>query len=88
MDLTVRECAFNHHYKLYRDGSFFDLRQDPFEASPVDPASLGADQISAQEELQSALARYADVRPAALDEAFAKTPRELKPSKAKKNAPR
>jgi arylsulfatase A len=88
MDLTVQECVFNHHYKLYRDGSFFDLRQDPFETGPINPSSLIADQISARQELQSALARYANVRPTALDEAFAKTRRDLKPPKAKKNAPR
>ncbi len=70
LDLTVRECAFDHDFKLYRDGRFFDLRTDPFEEQAPLAAPLTAEQTEAQTKLQAALDRFTDARPAALDRQF------------------
>ncbi|MHB8898577.1 MAG: sulfatase-like hydrolase/transferase, partial [Thermoguttaceae bacterium] len=37
-DMTVRECAFDQSWKLYRDGRFFDLGVDPDETRPLETA--------------------------------------------------
>ena len=67
-DLTVKECAFDQHHKLYRDGRFFDLRQDPFEVSPpIEPGELHAAAVA---KLQAVLDRYAAARPTELDAQF------------------
>jgi arylsulfatase A len=70
LNLVVRECAFDHHYKLYRDGRFFDLKADPFEERPLDANSLSETAAAAAAKLQVALDQFADVRPAELDRAF------------------
>lgn len=67
---TVREFAFDQHYKLYRTGEFFDLRADPFEERPLSREGLSAAAAEAATKLQAVLDRYAGVRPAELDEAF------------------
>lgn len=87
-NLTVRECVFNHDFKLYRDGAFFDLKLDPYEKNPVDTSSLGAIQTKACQELQAVLDQYQNARPAALDEAFAQSMPGLKEPKGKKGAKR
>lgn len=66
-DLSVKEFAFDHTHKLYRDGRLFDLVADPFEEA--DPLPPGAAPV-ARAKLQSFLDRYADARPEALDRAF------------------
>ncbi len=66
-DLTVKEYAFDHKHKLYRDGRLFDLATDPFEAGePLAPDAAP----EARAQLQAELDRYRDARPAALDRAF------------------
>jgi arylsulfatase A len=83
-DLTVRECAFDQHYKLYRDGSLFDLTKDPFEKEALTASSITAPVAKASEKLQRVLDQFTDARPAELDEAFKKTNPELKsPGKGK-----
>ena len=73
-DLKVREYAFDHRYKLYRDGSFFDLQRDPSEQSALDlSAAASEDQTKAAAKLQSVLDEYRSARPAELDEAFTKS---------------
>ena len=67
-DLTVCEFAFDHHYKLYRTGQFFDLKTDPDERAAL--AALTADQAAARARLQAVLDRYRDARPAVLDRQF------------------
>lgn len=70
LDLTVRECAFDHDFKLYRDGRFFDLRADPFEEQAPLSAPFTSDQAAALAKLQTALDRFTDARPTALDRQF------------------
>jgi arylsulfatase A len=70
-DLTVRECVFNHDYKLYRTGEFFDLARDPFEAKALPAGALTAEQSAARAKLQKALDQFKDARPAELDRQFA-----------------
>lgn len=82
LDLTVREFAFNHDYKLYSTGQFFDLKADPFEKSPL-PASLTSDQTAARAKLQGVLDTYRDARPAELDRRFQEMMKG-QPAKAKK----
>jgi len=68
-DLTVKEFAFDHTHKLYRDGRLFDLVADPFEDSePLPPNAAPV----ARAKLQAVLDRYADARPESLDRAFLK----------------
>lgn len=69
-DLTVREFAFNHHYKLYRDGRFFDLQSDPFEEKPLKLSALTAPASTAASDLQKVLNQFKNARPAELDRAF------------------
>ncbi|MFZ9824811.1 MAG: hypothetical protein ACO3E9_13475, partial [Gemmataceae bacterium] len=66
-DKTVRECAWDHHYKLYRNGQFFDLRTDRDEKTPLAVASLTGDAALAAKKLQGALEQYKNVRPKELD---------------------
>ena len=70
LDLTVREFAFDHQFKLYRDGSFFDLRTDPFEKSPLVVANLNEQQKSAQIKMNAVLKQFEVARPVALDLQF------------------
>ncbi len=70
LDLTVRECVFNHDYKLYRTGEFFDLASDPFEERPLNTAALTSVQTAAKAKLQKALDQFKDARPAELDRQF------------------
>jgi arylsulfatase A len=80
LDLTVREFAFDHHFKLYRDGTLFDLAADPFEEkSPLNPAALTAGQTAARAKLQAVLDQFQNARPAELDRRFE---REMKASSA------
>jgi arylsulfatase A len=70
LDLSVRECAFDHDFKLYRDGRFFDLRADPFEEGAPLTGTLTPPQAAAQAKLQASLDHFTDARPAALDRQF------------------
>ncbi|MFM8470386.1 MAG: sulfatase-like hydrolase/transferase [Limisphaerales bacterium] len=67
-DLTVRELAFNHRYKLYRDGKFFELAKDIEEKQPLTVASLTGESAAAAKVLQGALDQFKDARPAQLDQ--------------------
>lgn len=67
---TVRECAFNDRYKLYRTGEFFDLRKDVEEQEPLQVAALKGAAAAAAQTLQRALDQYQRARPAELDHMF------------------
>jgi len=82
-DLTVREFAFNQHYKLYRDGRLFDLVADPDEQNPLSGPALSADARAASVALQSALDQFTKARPAELDRAFERAAGQ-QPAAAKK----
>ena len=69
-DMTVREWAHDHGYKLYRDGRFFDLAADPDEARPLKVADLTGRAADAARRLQAALDKFKDARPAELDRQF------------------
>lgn len=69
-DLTVREFAFDHGYKLYRTGQFYDLAADPFETQPLQTPSLTGAAAAAASKLQGALDQFKHARPAALDRQF------------------
>ena len=73
LDLTVHECVFNQDYKLYRDGRFFRLQDDPFEQRPLETTALNAADSAARVKLQAALDQFADARPAELDQQFAES---------------
>jgi arylsulfatase A len=59
----LREFAFNHHYKLYRSGEFFDLASDPAEKNPLAVASLAGPAAKNAKDLQAALDQYKNARP-------------------------
>jgi len=66
-DRSVREFAFNHNFKLYRSGEFFDLRKDVAEKQPLAVAALQGEAATAAKLLQRALDQLADARPAELE---------------------
>ncbi len=66
-DATVSEFVFDHDHKLYRDGKFFDLKSDPFENKPLNPATLTENKTTARGKLQVALDKFRDARPAELE---------------------
>jgi arylsulfatase A len=70
LDLTVREFAFNHDFKLYRTGQFLDLAADPFEEKPLNPGMLTKVEAAAKVKLQKVLDQFKDARPAGLDRQF------------------
>ena len=82
--MTVRECAFDHNFKLYRTGEFFDLAEDPDEKSPLPISSLEDTPATAARKLQSALDQFADARPSELDPQVEKSTDQLKPARKKK----
>jgi arylsulfatase A len=69
-NLTVRESAFDPHYKLYRTGQFYDLQTDPDERKPLAAETRTAEQTAAENKLKAVLERYRDARPAHLDRQF------------------
>ena len=70
--MTVHEFAFDHHYKLYRDGRLFDLVLDPDETKPLDPSTAEGQAAAAAAKLQAVLDRFQQARPAELDRQYAK----------------
>lgn len=68
-NLKVTEYAFDHHYKLYRDGRLIDLAADPLEKSPLDQASLNAVATAAKMKLQAVLDSFSKARPNELEPA-------------------
>lgn len=70
LNLSVKEYAFDHGYKLYREGAFYDLRQDPQEQHDLSSAALNAEAAAAKSKLQQVLDRFERARPAELDQQF------------------
>ena len=85
-DFTVKECAFDHRFKLYRTGEFFNLSTDPDEKNPLTVGNLNGPAKTAAEKLQSVLNKFQDVRPATLDDQFrASVKAQPQPRNKKKN---
>jgi arylsulfatase A len=84
-NLAVREFAFNHKYKLYRTGDFYDLATDAEEKTALKVADLKADAKTAAAKLQAVLDQYKDARPAELDRAFQQAGGEETPKRKNKN---
>ena len=57
----VKEYAFNTDYKLYLDGTFYDLDADLFEETPLDTNSLTVTEQQNFAALQSVLDAHADI---------------------------
>lgn len=68
-NLKVTEYAFDHHYKLYRDGRLIDLAADPLEKNPLDLATLNDAATKALRKLQAALKQFDNARPKELEPA-------------------
>jgi arylsulfatase A len=66
-DRRVSEFAFDHRYKLYRTGAFFDWEADPDEEKPLSRDQLTGPAAAAAQRLQAVLDRFKDARPARLD---------------------
>lgn len=71
-------------YKLYRDGRFFDLENDPAEEKPLAVADLNGPRATVAKQLEGALALYADARPAHLRQPIVTTKQTKKAKKQKK----
>ena len=76
------EFAMTTHHKLYRDGTFFDLRADSFEEKPLPVAKLSGEQAAAAKKLQATLDAYANARPAHLLQPY-ETAKQAKKAKRK-----
>ena len=72
-------------HKLYRDGSFYDLKADPFETTPLPMDVLATDQAAAAQLLSGVLEQFADARPEHLRVKFppVKIPSQMKSFKKK-----
>ncbi|MBM3882986.1 MAG: arylsulfatase [Verrucomicrobia bacterium] len=57
-----KEFAFDHHYKIYRDGSFYHLDQDRDEQRPLPLPDLTGAAATAAKRLQAALDQFAHLR--------------------------
>jgi arylsulfatase A len=84
-DLSVRECAFNHQYKLYRSGEFFNLMHDQDEKHPLEIDSLDAAGTAALNNLQAVLVKFEDARPIELDREFEQSADEKRPARNKRS---
>ena len=80
-EMSVRELAFNHRFKLYRSGDFYDLGKDIEEKQPLKVASLTGEAAAAAKVLQGALDQFKDARPANLDQPGAKADKAKKKAK-------
>jgi arylsulfatase A len=69
-DMTVSEYTFDHRFKLYRTGQFYDLSTDGMEKQDLASSTLASEAAAAKAKLQSALDRFKDARPAELDHEF------------------
>jgi arylsulfatase A len=86
-DMTVREFAFDEHFKLYRTGELFDLGKDPEETQPLQVASLAGEAAAAAKRLQSALDGFNGARPTELDRPGAKAGKARNKQKNQKAKP-
>ena len=57
------EYTMTTTHKLYRDGRFYELAADPFEAKPLKVAELSGGSAAAAKTLQTALDEFTDARP-------------------------
>jgi arylsulfatase A len=69
-DMTVREYTFDHRFKLYRTGQFYDLSTDELEKQDIAATTLNSEAAAAKTKLQSVLDHFKDARPVKLDEEF------------------
>jgi len=69
---ATHEFAMSVQHKLYRDGRFFELSEDPFEERPLHMDDLSAANAEAARTLALVLEEYADARPAHLREPAAR----------------
>jgi hypothetical protein len=74
--------TFNQHYKLYRNGDFYDVAADPEEKRPLQNSQPTAEAAKVRAVLQAGLDQYRDARPANLAQPGRV---EQKAKKAKKN---
>ena len=54
---TDKRYVQNTKWKLYQEGSFFDITKDPTEQQPLDNDQLSEEQIKIRDEFQKVLAR-------------------------------
>ncbi|MEY4566099.1 MAG: hypothetical protein RLY14_1069 [Planctomycetota bacterium] len=67
-DKSIREFAFDHRFKLYRNGNFFDLEKDMEEKRPLSESDLTGDAKKTRERLQKVLDQFANARPNELEQ--------------------
>ena len=70
LDLSVKECAFDERFKLYRSGQFYDLKADRDETQDLASTSLAGNAATAKAKLQQVLDQFQDARPNELDRQF------------------
>jgi arylsulfatase A len=70
-DAFEGEFAATRDFKLYRNGRFYDLRNDLEEQSPLKVASLEGESAAAAKVLQGALDQFTSARPAGMEKPLA-----------------
>lgn len=66
-DRRVVEFAFNRRYKLYKDGRFYRLEDDPEEKRPLRREELTGEAAEAHQVLADVLKEHEGIRPPGLD---------------------
>jgi arylsulfatase A-like enzyme len=61
-NITPARLAWDHRYKLYLDGRFYDIEKDYFEQSPVVMESASGEARAARKKLQAGLDEMARVK--------------------------
>lgn len=67
-NLAIREFAFDQKYKLYRDGSFFDIGRDIDEKTPLGMPAPNTEAAVAFAKLKKVLDQFKDARPAEVEQ--------------------
>lgn len=63
VNFTPTRLVWDHQYKLYLDGRFYDWKADYFEETPIAPEKATASQKSARRKLQAGLDQMAKIMP-------------------------
>ena len=62
IDSLAQVFARDHKYKLYADGEFYSLTDDPLEADPLSQGELSKEQINVRIKLKGVIDQYANRR--------------------------
>jgi arylsulfatase A len=74
-DFRVTEFVFNQRFKLYKDGRFFDLEEDPEELRPLPVEELSGEALCYYRMFREVFEQHEGIRPPELDKELSLPPR-------------